>query len=514
MRSPADKRTRLWPLRLLQASPLIVFAVAFAVWFALPLEMRSVALQMGLPGNAFETSMPPELVALQALDSALQRESGRATEGQTDPIYPLKTIADGATGRLMAQAWRLYDASGTPKPYPISADDAAFNSLAVYEKSSGARVAIYLMPPQRNPPVALSAVTSLNGLNPAERREYETLGTLESLRRFAHRGMSGAWVPNRSSAGALAAPPLQVDVENLTSERGTNDARRSVAYATRAIGDRLYEVYSVELISKPGDNPLGAPVLPDTTAVDTPTNRRAIERLSKLSGGAVFVIGPTDGELVPLRSPGGLPMSPAAAEAIASEAATQGYGQGVGVRRTDPAIAKLPGTGDWTGTVLSTTPGFLSTSPDGRSGAIAPLVYVAYWDTHPEIAQTCTRIGRTPLRELQVGLAARAPFIFGVLGACFLASLISAPLAFARERRLTAERELERERERVRREARERVLGRLTELSRRIDEAALGTLSGETSAQIESAARDIDDTVGELKRILGGLGADGGTSNV
>jgi hypothetical protein len=107
----------------------------------------------------------------------------------------------------------------------------------------------------------------------------------------------------------------------------------------------------------------------------------------------------------------------------------------------------------------------------------------------------------------------RLAFIFGALGLCFLASLVAAPLAFVREKTLTADFELERERERVRVEARERVIGRLTALSERIDIAAT-TASGDTSDQIALAARDIDSTVAQLKDILGDLAAEQGGRDV
>ena len=106
----------------------------------------------------------------------------------------------------------------------------------------------------------------------------------------------------------------------------------------------------------------------------------------------------------------------------------------------------------------------------------------------------------------------RLAFIFGALG---LASWHhwSPPRSRSSARTLTADFELERERERVRREARERVIDRLTALSERIDVAAT-TASGDTSDQIALAARDIDSTVAQLKDILGDLAAEHGGRDV
>ena len=64
----ADKRPRVWPLRLVQASPLIVFVLGLAVWFGVPAAARYVATERVAQDNtnAFE-DMPPELAVLTVL---------------------------------------------------------------------------------------------------------------------------------------------------------------------------------------------------------------------------------------------------------------------------------------------------------------------------------------------------------------------------------------------------------------------------------------------------------------
>ena len=507
MKSPARIRPVLWPLRLLQISPLVVFAIAAAVWFAIPAEIRSVALEMGLPGQSatFSTpgfDQPMELAAVSIMDSTVQSQTGRQDVNSTDAMTELRSASDATTGRVMAVAWRLYDSAGHFTPLVLSPDDALFQSLAAYEQASGAHVGAFTIPPVSRPPVALAAVTSLTGLTTSERLEYETSGTLETLRRNVRSGADGSQAARPAGPPGSSAP-LQVDVESLSSEKNLVGRKRVVYYATRVVGNRIYEVYSAYPITGDIADPGSAPMLADTAKVDSPGNRRDLEHLARLTGGAAFVVGPTDASLVAVRAPTGM-RADAVEGLVGSVVTTLGLGQETGVRRTDPKAAKLAGAGPWTATALSFTPGFESTSPSGQTGAIAPMLYVAFWQTHPEIPIVWNRLGRTPLREFQVWLAGRSAPILGGLALCFAVSLVASPLAFARERALTAERDLERERERVRKQARERVVSRLTELSERIDLAS-NSASGSKADEITAAARDIDATVAELKAILGDL---------
>ena len=516
MTRAADKRPRVWPLRLVQASPLIVFALGLAVWFGVPAAARYVAIERVAQDNtnAFE-DMPPELAVLTVLETAAQQASGDTEAyAPTDTMSEIFNIADVTTNGVMSNAWRLYDASGTLQPFAIPADDGVFARLGTYERASGARIVAFAVPARKDPPVALAAVTSLDGLSPAERREYETSGTLEALRRNSRDGITAsALAPEPGSAGSMPATmALPVDAATMNSERLGTDEKRGVYASALAVGGHIYELYSTYPLSAPRTDVAGAPQLPDVRRLDSAANRGAIERLAKLTGGAVFVVGPTDDEPVPVRTPPEMPRSVATSLAHAL-ATSLILAPETGVRHTEPSIAAVPGVGPWTSSVLGVFPQTVSVSTTGQVGAVAPMLYVAFWDRHPEIKLAWSRIGRTPARQLQVWLAIRLGFIFGALGLCFVASLVAAPLAFVRERTLTADFELEQERERVRRQARERVIDRLTVLSERIDVAAT-TASGDTSDQIALAARDIDSTVAQLKDILGDLAAEQGGRDV
>ena len=495
-------RPRVWPLRLLEISPLIVFAIAVAVWFTMVPSMRRVALETALPSTQF-LGVSPELMAVQALDSQVQQQTNRQDVNLPDVASQLAGAADGATQRVMAAPWRLYDASGRMKPFALARADEAFTSLAAYEQQTGARIAAFALAPLERPAIVYSAVKTLDGLTTRERAEYEASGTVEQLRRRGRFGVAAAENWNTSPTSSRSTATLPVDVEAIGSPQTSVIDSRTVAYRTFVSGGHVYEIYSAYRSHGNFEDYQAVPELGDTNAIDSADNRRRITQLAKLTGGAVFVVGPTD-RLVAQRSPLGM-KDDVTAGSLASAVTTASLTSDGGVNRTSASMERLAGTGPWTASVLSPAAGMPATSPTGQTAARAPMLYVAFWKTDPQVPLVWDVLGRTPWRVVQVWLAAKAGFVFGGLAALFLASLVAAPFAFARERMLTDEFELERERERVRREARERVIDRLTGLSTRIDEAA--TLSERDDNGLTEAARDIDHTIAELRAILGELEA-------
>ena len=376
-----EAHARLWPLRLLQLTPIIVFALAAAVWFAMPSGLRLQAAQeVVYRGTAFTDT--PELAMVEQLDSSQRAQTNDESGGGTDPAQELQIAADGTTSRTMMSPWRLYDASSTPGPFAIAATDTVFEPLATFEAATGGRVAAFVIPPVPHPAVALSAVVSLDGLSAAERREYETSHTLDALRRDAAAGLRGHVLLNNPAGAVPDQIPMPVDIAGLTGDHGASDAKRVVYNTTHAIGGHIYELYSAYPLSGASSEQGAPPTLPDQDAVDTPANRRSIERLAKLTGGAVFVVGPTDAPLVPERAPAGMSRVDTA-KLMRLMSLTAGFGQEMGVTTVTPAVAKMPGAGQWTASSVSAAAAYFRTSPKGTYSAIAPMYFIAFWDKHP-----------------------------------------------------------------------------------------------------------------------------------
>ena len=232
-------------------------------------------------------------------------------------------------------------------------------------------------------------------------------------------------------------------------------------------------------------------------------NQKALDRLARRYGGAAFLLGPTDGELTPLRLAEGMTEKQARSAYEDSLSSPQlGFTTSMGQPRA--SNKQTLGGARWVGTALAASGGYLVQTQGGRTGTRQPLVFVALYDDSPDAALVWERMGWTPWRQIQVWLAANLALIGGALIVLFLASAIASPFAFVYERRRDEEMDLERERERVRRQARERVIDRLTELSDRVDSVAADS-SGRASQEVSEVALDIESTVRELRTILGEL---------
>lgn len=114
MSRPADK-PRLWPLRIVQLSPLLVLGLILAAWFVLPAPIREGALAP----ETFETpqgsgNLPnydPEVRLL--LDVyPIRSPDGWPVAGRNMPpdsaISRLQPLTDGVSTQVMATAWRLH----------------------------------------------------------------------------------------------------------------------------------------------------------------------------------------------------------------------------------------------------------------------------------------------------------------------------------------------------------------------------------------------------------------------
>jgi len=275
---------------------------------------------------------------------------------------------------------------------------------------------------------------------------------------------------------------------------------RFIYYSARQIAGHIYEIYGVY------------PAAADSMMLETPevtnledatatANVKIFQRAATRFNGATFLIGPTDGNLVPERLPKGLTEEHARA-LIESPGSVSSYtGGSEELRRAPRALARRLGARWWGIAAFGPDTDPISSAKSSQQSQ--SLVFVGVYRKNPDVALMWEQLGATPLLRAQVWVATNVLVLLGLLGALFLAALAASPWALARERRLTEEAELERQRELVRREARERVIGRLTALSRQIEDAA--RRSDVESREVASVARDIDETVRELKTILGDL---------
>jgi len=476
---------RTWPLRLAQFSPLIVVLFLVGVWLALPATMRANGLQRSAfpkASTAMFGSGPeydPTVEALTALTYDIQLKAGAGGESPM-PTSGLQEAADMVTSAVSMEASRLAGSDGILTAGALKDTDDATFRLLEHERTTGGAVAVYALPPRDKPQVALSSIADTSVLTAQELAEFEASGTMESLRREVRHG---------------GTDPLRVDFENLNGGMGSVYGDRLITYGSRAIGGHVYEAYVVEPQS-------GAGNMLDTTGwSDVESHQIELDRQTKRTHGAVFLIGPIDAEWVELRRPAGVD---GAGMARMANAAADNLDDSI-----DPTQAfRFP---DATGTTSGDAEwgAFAIGIPNLQQLAAQPLVFLGAYKENPSIPYLWTVVGDTPVHRLQVWLTMRLPFVLGALFTMLLGALVASPVAFVFERRWAQERDLEAERARVQREARERVVDRLTQLSQSMDNAA-EQVSGEAALEAARVASDIDQTVAELKRILGELPVNGG----
>ncbi len=485
------ERLRLWPFRLLEISPIVVLLLILGVWNIVPPVMRQAAFwsaQIALAGGTAGADTPSaESFALEALYGHVTSGQGAQADVDVSPAGQLRVRAADAVASGVSKApRRLYDLAGRLKPLAIAAGDPLFAKLDAYERSTGSRVAVFVYPAAANPPVAMRAVAATDALTAVELRELESSGTLDTLR--------------RSRTGSKAEI-LPIDIEGLSGSSSAEDAERSVSYSVVFKKGHVWEIYAVNPREANGQIAGGGGIDAFSwTEIGSAESRAQIEREASRSGGAIFVVGPTDAPPVPLRLPSG--MDTKQALELASVAADSSSWRGIASESVPLTSALAARTGaTWVTPLLVSG---VSTQLDGGPRNSQALLFVAADRSDPRVTTYWDLIGRTPLRSTQVFLSSRLPLALSILGVLLFASLVAAPMAFVAERRLTAEADVERERERVRREAQQRVIVRLSTLSDRVESAGLIT-SERTKHEIDDVAHDIETTVSDLRDVLGEL---------
>jgi hypothetical protein len=485
----APSRLERFGLRFLQFSPLVVLALAAAVWFAVPGTVRP-AMLAPTPTPRFESPVPSENDRHLAAVNTFRERGLLGPDTTTNWMWAThmaRQQLDSAVRRswvnLTAERDALFTNSGV-RPSPVPADAPAFAPLAEFEQRTGSRVIMFIAPGAEAPQVVLTSTAEHELLTLAERSELAANGTLETF---------------RQEMLTASTSPLPLEV-GLSMGWGRDSAERAVRSTVRSIGEDIWEFYLLATPERMSEAERSAP-LPGVPEADPSSPEGAAEILSfaRTQQLDLYVIGPVDGAPVVLRTPRGVDGAALLEHAWPSRA-------GLG----DPWYGEEPFSLDEAerATVRARW-GMLSmlprdsvgwpTNPPGGPQAICAL---ALFPNHPEWA-TVVRDPAIPVwSKVRIALAANLRFLFGSLALLGALSLVASPAAFAWERRRRTERELTEQRERVLRESHERVTARLTGLAARIETEAAAA-SRDARRHLHTAARDIDETVADLRHILG-----------
>lgn len=476
-------------LRFLQFSPLVVLALAAAVWFAIPGPVR--------PAMLAPTPTPPadspisfehdrHLVAVNTF-----RERGLLGPDTTTnwmwATHTTRQQLDSAIRRswvnLTAERDTLFTDSGV-RPSPVPADAPAFAPLAEFEQRTGSRVVMLVAPGAEAPPVVLTSTAEHELLTPAERSELQSSGTLETL---------------RQEMLTASTSPLPLEV-GLSMGWGRDSAERAVRSAVRSTGDDIWEIHLLATAERMSEaerlTPL--PPVPDADP-SSPEGAAKLISFARTQQLDLYAIGPVDGTPIVLRAPRGIDGAALLELVWPSRAGLGDPWYGEEPFGLDDA-ERAAGHARWG--MLTTIPRDSVGWPTNPPGGPQIICALALFSDHPEWASIARDPAIPVWSKIQVALAANLRFLFGSLALLGALSLVVSPAAFAWERRRRTERELTEQRERLLRESQERVNARLTGLATRIETEAAAA-SRDARRHLHSAARDIDETVADLRRILG-----------
>ena len=500
-----DSRTRHWPLRLLQLSPLAAIALLTIVWFSAP-SVLAVSLMSSGSLSGGNAATPATRVGWldnvaadkQAIELGL---TGNGPGFQSIAQDAWTSWADGLGSDPTTTA--VFSAP------PISADATAFAPVAEWERAHDARVWTWIVPAPPRAALVASAVGDPTALADARR---EPLGVNDS----AQPGFTGPppafldWLWAQQQQQPLGSiPPLPTGMLQSGPDGGMGNNSLQVDPYTLMGGGKLYRalvVRTVDPSANEGPTPIEELSKVDPSASDLQARISAVAKAEKVD---IWVFGPLDMRAIPLRLPpratagdaerlGGLVWpslafdfntQPVALLPLTGEAATAASGtvasvQLVGVDNTDywNTIAQLM-------------------QPNGAESTqilAQTVAFVVVWNRPPAKA-TALQSAWSRWQHLIVGWF---PLFFGAAMALLALTLVASPAAFVFERRLAARVRAREEMARLRRDVHDRVYNRLSALSKRV--AASGQeVNTRNSAALGAIAEDIRSTVGELQAILG-----------
>ena len=510
-------RSTRWYIRVLQFSPIIAGLLLAAVFLTVPAGLRAQLDSMReyqkiaeSSGDDTSDSAPPPLAYIA--EKYLEGQ-GRITSGHDPESIPEQGFRSMCTSVLKATAAdhaQLFDASGTPVTPGWPADDGRFKDVVAFEKRFAGEVSIYFMPDPPRPSLVASSVPRpallptaqeiIASWYPAE-AQREGLPTLAEV-------VESPWLAPWISDRWVALHP-SFDAAYGGGD-GTADGSSTVSQALRLLPSGSYYYFwftSADQWQTPGDSLLDNETFfttdPENADYQTELDRAAAEYHAN-----IYVAGPLDIRLMPLRIPSGAAFR---TEMLATELWPPRTN--ITAYQGDPKILPVPQhaysyTNGRTWMLASVIPGDLADS-DGvmhrvpRTDAPQTLFIVATFNENPNLA-SASRLRFLPgvWRATQIFVAVNQGSLLGGAAMLLAMAIVASPAAFLLERHRITQALILDEMERVQQDAHDKVYNRLSALSKRV-ELASGSISTEINRSLDGVAEDIRDTVTDLQDILG-----------
>ncbi|KAF0207859.1 MAG: ATP-binding protein [Actinomycetota bacterium] len=509
-----------WYVRIFQFSPLVAGAFLAFVFLAVPAGLRAqidtvrqyqaMAKSAGeAPIESYDEKVYAEqwLASMRAYDkvgdsSDISGSFERMTQSLLDAAAPKASELFSSTGEPVAPNW--------------SSDDAMFASAREFESQYGAEVFVYFIPDPPLPSLVASSVPRPDLLPNAidVRANYaplESWGKRWEVAELVQDPWKITWMQNRQTYGDHAPFP-----GNFNTSTGIGGEKRAIYEGIRAPGGTAY-LYSwitspdmmTEEVPPPGAN-LESDWQFFTVDPKDSDYQTHLDEVARQFNADIYVAGPLDLRLIPLRVPAGV--STADAEALGSTVwppdATRGSSYYGAIEQVPADARQFAPDARWM--MTSTVQGY------GANIALMQADFLATGQTPPQTLVVLATMKQSPSalavsdlsplqrawQDVQVFLGLRQQAFLGSAGLLLAMALVASPAAFVIERRRISQALVLEEMERVQQDAHDKVYNRLSALSKRV-ELASETISSEVSRSLDGVAEDIRDTVTDLQDILG-----------
>lgn len=509
-----------WYIRILQFSPIVAGILLAFVWLAVPTGLRA---QIDTVREYRAVAQAVGEGSIEGYDEKLAAEQWLAADraytkyGQSEASLSdsFQTMSQSVLEAAGSKASELFSASGEPVDPGWSAEDPVFAAAQEFEERFDARVYVYFVPDPPMPSLVASSVPRPDLLpTPSEiRSQYPPLeGSLQyDIERLVADPWLIPWMQNRQSYAVHAPFP-----GNFDQTTGTGGEARAIFEGVRLPGRVPYFyvwVTTPDIMADEQPMP-GTDIDADRTffTIDpqAPTYQERLNEVARKYNCDVFVAGPLEMRLIPLRVPAGSTAEKTLGlgNAVWPPPATRGSSY-YGSPEKLPADAwQYENGANWMMTSLMSGNGAQAAmgAVDFMTSPVTPPQSIVILATMHDSPTAYSQEDLTPSgkfwRQVQVFLALRQAQFLGGAAVLLAMALVASPAAFLMERRRITQLLVLEEMERVQQDAHDKVYNRLSALSKRV-EITGEALSSEVGRSLEQVADDIRDTVTDLQGILG-----------
>ena len=500
----SETRSRRWPLRLAQVSPLIALALIAVIMASVPRFLWAVGLDV--------LSHPVTAVS----SSQLRRMAGQTDMIRVGDAADLWNSTPTSLDTALQASWMItsgrqgaYVTTRSVSPLPFSFDATPYAAIRTWEKAHDATVWAWVVQPAALPKLVASATADPAALQQAEAQAKSATSDLGT----STGNLFTDYLISDQNAFVGAVPPLDPNGYEVGGGSGGGSDTLWMMHTAMTHDGRVYRA----VVSAAGDSYLGDNLqVPGVVTAADPTApgfQRLVQRAAKAGRMNLWIFGPLNSTVTPLRAPDGVTTQTAAVlgqHVWPSFDAQNPSSMNMALGPLPPDVAAVTGGVYGALSVGSLWTTSLYGDVERTATEIAPqsVAYLAVFKSIPGGSPTPIHRAWSTWSST---VSAYLPWLIGAMFALLGVTFVLSPMAFVHERRLRARERVRAEMERMQRDAHDKVYNRLSALSKRVATAG-GKAQADLATALTAIAEDIRGTVGELQEILGEEGVSADTS--